>query len=313
MGLLTISRSQIKARAERIRNRIASTRLARNPLITLMWRASQRMGQDDTTHLAAGVAYYALFSLFPLLLGLLAIAGILLKSGGLQREFLDFVANNLPGSAGFIEDNLNQIIRFRGALGAGAIIGLLWSAGAVFGAITRVVNQAYGIRRDRPFYIAKPRQMGMALAAGVLFILSAAASSAIQFLNEDRGMPGQEFFIRVGAGSLALRVVPWAISLATFLLIYKFLPNCRTYWRYIWPGAVVAAVLFETTKSLFVWYLETFAIYKAVYGSLTSVIVFMFWVYLSSIILILGAEISSECQKMYHPAARPSQEEEEKK
>ena len=79
-----------------------------------------------------------------------------------------------------------------------------------------------------------------------------------------------------------------------FLLIYRFMPNTKTYWRYIWPGAIVAAVLFESAKNLFLTYVDQFANFENVYGSLAPVIALLLWAYVSSFILILGAELSSE-------------------
>ena len=279
----------------------ASGPLSRNRFIVLAWRVVREMGDDDATHLAAGVAYYAMFSLFPLLLGLLAVAGLVLKSEGVEQNFLDFVTENLPGSEQIVKDNLGEVVRFRGLLGITAVIGLLWTASAVFGAISRAVNRAWDIPKDRPFYIAKPRQMAMALGVGVLFLLSTSATSAIQMFTDperDLGIPGQGFLLELGLGHLALRVVPWTMTLLIFLLVYRFLPNCKTYWRFIWPGAVVASVLFEVGKSLFVWYLNNIASYDQVYGSLTSVMALLFWIYISALILILGAEISSEYGRM---------------
>ena len=290
-------RSLVKDLVGRIEAWVTTGPLGRNRLIGLAWRVIKEMGDDDATHLAAGVAYYAMFSLFPLLLGLLAVAGLFLKSEGTEEAFVKFVTDNLPGSEQVIKDNVDQVVRFRGALGIGAIVGLMWSASAVFGAITRAVNRAWDVSRDRPFYVAKVRQLGMALGVGVLFVLSTSATSAIQLFTDpdrDLGIPGQGFFLALGLGHIALRAVPWSITVGIFLLIYRFLPNCKTYWRFIWPGAVVAAVLFEVAKGLFIWYLNNFASYDQIYGSLTSVMVLLFWIYVSSLILILGAEISSE-------------------
>ena len=89
-----------------------------------------------------------------------------------------------------------------------------------------------------------------------------------------------------------------------FLLIYRVAPNTKTYWRYVWPGAVVAAVLFEIGKGIFVWYLENLATHSVIYGSLTSVMALMLWIYLSSLAMILGAEISSEYSRLRMGAAR---------
>jgi YihY family inner membrane protein len=93
-------------------------------------------------------------------------------------------------------------------------------------------------------------------------------------------------------------MVPWSINIFIFLMIYRFAPNCKTYWRYIWPGAVAAAILLEAAKGLFLWYLDNLASYSQVYGSVTSVIVLLFWIYVSALILILGAEIGSEYSRL---------------
>ncbi|MCH7606515.1 MAG: YihY/virulence factor BrkB family protein [Chloroflexi bacterium] len=259
------------------------------------------MVDDEATHLAAGVAYYALFSLFPLILGLLAIGGMLLTSEGLKQQFVEFVTANLPGSEAIVEKNIGELVQFRGVLGAAAIIGLLWTASIGFGAIARAVNRAWDIQQNRPFYIAKPLHIMMALAVGLLFLLSTSATSVIEVLGDpqrDLQIPGQGFILALGLVSLALRAVPFGLDLTIFLLVYKFAPNCKTYWRHVWTGAVAAAVLFEISKGFFLWYLDNIAIYSQLYGSVTSVIVLLFWIYLSALILILGAEISSEYGRM---------------
>lgn len=191
------------------------------------------------------------------------------------------------------------MVRFRGVLGVGAIVGLLWSASAVFGAISRAVNRAWDVHQDRPFYIAKPRQIGMALIVGVLFLISTSATSAIELLGDpDSGILGQQVFL-----GLAFRAVSWLMILSIFLLMYRFIPNCKTYWRYIWPGAVVAAVLLEMGKSLFLWYLNNLASYNQ-FGTLASVMILLLWIYVSSLIVILGAEISSEYGRMQRGVER---------
>ena len=76
--------------------------------------------------------------------------------------------------------------------------------------------------------------------------------------------------------------------------MYKFIPNTKTYWQYIWPGAVVSALLFETSKNLFIFYLNRFTSFESVYGSLAPVVVLLLWTYISSFLVIFGAELSSE-------------------
>ena len=288
-----------KQRIERIRAWLARSRFTRNRPVILMWRVIQEMAADDATHLAAGVAYYAIFSLFPLLLGLLFLVGLVGTSEEVKQDFVGFVTDNLPGSEQFVEDTLEGVVRFRGVLGIGALIGLLWSASAVFGAISRAVNRAWDVHQDRPFYIAKPRQIGMALVVGILFLLSSSATYSIELLTEPAsGIPGQQVFLE-----LAFRAVSWLITLSIFLLMYRFIPNCKTYWRYIWPGALVASALLEISKTMFLWYLNNLASYDQ-FGAMASVMILLLWIYVSSLIVILGAEISSEFGRMQRGVER---------
>jgi membrane protein len=77
-------------------------------------------------------------------------------------------------------------------------------------------------------------------------------------------------------------------------MIYKYMPNTRTYWNYILPGAILAAFLFEVAKQVFIIYLNNFANYQNIYGSLASVIILLVWIYYLALILVIGAEFSSE-------------------
>ena len=87
--------------------------------------------------------------------------------------------------------------------------------------------------------------------------------------------------------------------LLVFLVAYRFVPNTKTYWRYVWLGAVVATVLYQLGRHIFIWYLGNLANYDTAYGPVSSVMVFLFWTYLSALTLILGAEISSEYERMH--------------
>ena len=257
----------------------------------LIVRTVREMSDDDATHMAAGVAYYAVFSLFPLLIGLIAIFNLLPASETRQEQLTEFVAGYLPGSEGLLDRDL----QVGGALGVIAIFGLLWSGSAIFGAVARVVNRAWDIQKDRPIYVGKPRQMGMALVVGLMFLTSLGASTFVSIAEEYAlaDLPAPAFLVET-SGRVFLQVVSFSLMLFTFLMIYKMLPNTRTYWRYVWPGALVAAVLFELCKASFLLYLERFGDFKDVYGSGGDILVLLLWVYVSSLILILGAELSSE-------------------
>lgn len=183
----------------------------------------------------------------------------------------------------------------------------MWLGTAVFAAISRVVNGAFGIYAYRPFYLALPRRVGMALVTGSLFLFSTIVSAVIELLDgRDLGTPWQGLFLEAGMVELVLYLAPWTITIIIFLLIYRYEPRRKTYWRYIWPGAVVVALLFEAGKFLFVGYLETWAVYDQVHSSLASVMVLLSWVYLLALILILGAHVSFQYEQLYRPVTEES-------
>ena len=279
------------------RRRTHPKMLARNRPLFVTWRLVQTMRANDATHMAAGVAYYAVFSLFPLVMGMVSVAGFLMSSPEIQGKLLAYLSDNLPGTKFLTTDNLGELVELWGALGIGAIIGLIWATNGLFAAINRAVNRAWRIPRERPFFIAKPRQLALAFAVIILFLTSAFATSVVEVLVEpgrDLGIPGLSNFLDMGGAEGMLRATSFAATFSVFLLLYKFAPDCKTYWRYVWTGAVVAAVLFEAGKALFAWYLETIALYTEIYGSVASMVVLLTWIYLSSMILILGAEVASE-------------------
>ena len=187
----------------------------------------------------------------------------------------------------------------RGLLGIASVVGLVYSSSLLFGAITRAVNRAWDVPYDRPFYIEKPRHFLMALSVAPLFAMSITATTTLQLVgSEELPLLGRLAFLDHNGINILARPLPFIFSLLIFLLIYKFAPYTRTRWRYIWPGALLAALLFDVGKSVFVFYLENYAIYERIYGALTSVIVLLAWTYMSGMIVIIGAEVSSEYQRM---------------
>ena len=293
-GKLVVSKTKRRAK-------LLERRVSQILVINLIIRTVKEMADDDATHMAAGVAYYALFSLFPLLLGLIAIFSYFIddspEAGGAQAsdDVTRFVSEYLPGSEAFVEDNLEILLNLRGAATILAVLGMFWSASAVFGALNRAVNRAWDVHQDRPFYLSKTRQLIMAVGVAFLFMLSFGAATLVRAagLLGDLDAPQISFMVN-RLGTVILQTTSFVLVLSAFLLIYKFTPNTKTYWEYIWPGAFVAAFLFEVAKNLFILYLNSFASFDDTYGPLAPVIVLLLWTYVSSLIIIMGAELSSE-------------------
>ena len=272
------------------------------PPFMLVYRTVQEMKNDDATHMAAGVAYYAILSLFPLTIAILAVFSPLLPSDTLRNALIDFLQEYLPGASGALEESFQSpSVGVGGALGVVSVLGLLWSASAIFGAVSKAVNRAWDIHQDRPFYIDKARHVGMAVSVGFLFFLSFSTTTLLQFVDTFAAGNGPDGVMRTldhDTVNKVARVLPFLFSMGIFLMIYKFVPNTVTHWRYIWPGALLAAFAFEVGKGFFVFYLDHFANFEAVYGSLGSVVVLLLWTYVSSLTLIIGAEFTSEYERM---------------
>lgn len=265
-------------------------------LVKLLVRTTKEFIADDATHMAAAISYYALLSLFPMIVGLIAILSFFWQDTAAQDLMINWMSGFLPGSEEFIARyDIKNLIAVRGPVGAFALIGLFWTASAIFGGITRSINRAWDVDHDRPLYISKPYQMLMALATGLLFVLSTSINIFVGASERfaSANLPISDFLIS-GTSAAVLYAGSFTLMFAVFMVLYKYVPNTKTYWRHIWVGALAAALLFEITENLFIIYLSRFANFDNVYGALAPVVVVLIWSYLSGLILILGAELSSE-------------------
>ncbi len=281
------------------------SRLSRLFLVQLIVRVIRELSEDDATHMAAGIAYYALFSVFPLALGMTALFGVFLETETVVSRLTQFANEYLPGTEDLIKQNVESALALRGAIGLFAVLGLFWAASAVFGALNRSINRAWDIQTDLPIYKGKPRQLLMAVGVAFLFIMSLGAAALAREAERisESGIPGIES-IPTLSGEVFLRIASGLLTLTIFLLIYRYMPNTKTYWQYIWPGAIVGASLFEAAKNIFLVYTSRIANFENIYGSLAPVIALLLWAYVASFILILGAEISSEYERLKKGAAR---------
>ena len=302
-----VVRNFIQRTGDRINNRYGGIidRIRRIFVVELTIRVFREMSEDDLTHMAAGVAYYALFSIFPLIIGMITVFSFFLHTKQIQANIANAIGGFLPGSEGFVQDNIEGILNLRSALGLFSFLGLLWSGSAMMGALDRAINRAWDIHNDRPIYIGKPRHFLMVFSAGLMFTISMSSAAIVRTAQE---LPGLDLpvigFVINNLGYIILQGVSFVLILVIFLMMYKVIPNTKTYWRYVWPGALVAAVLFETSKNLFILYLEQFASYQNVYGSVAPVIVLLFWAYVSSFIVLMGAELCSEYERLKHNVER---------
>jgi membrane protein len=274
----------------------------------LMRRTLDEFRDDYCTQLAAGISYYVLFSIFPLTILAVSISGLILTNDSIRDDVVEELFDVLPLSQDEgredLERAVDSVATGLSAIGLISIFGLLWAASGMMGAVRHALDEAWDLHYRRPFLRAKMIDLLMVTAVGLLVGLSIASTIFLQVAR--RVSDGvSDFLGPLGAGAdvsieIVAVLVPLTVSFAAFGFIYKVLPSVRTRWREIWPGALLAALLFEVIKNGFAFYLRNFGNYDAVYGSLGAVLAFLFFVYVSSNILLLGAEMASEWPRVMH-------------
>ena len=255
-------------------------------------RVVRNFARDDGPHMAAGVAYYATFSLFPLVLGVIAVSGFIVDTRDIEHQVLRFLDIQLPGIGGkeIIASNISKLIDVRGTLSAISIVFLFWSARGVFGAVHRITSRAWRVRRRPKFLVYQLSQAFAAAVFGLAFVLTIALGAVAQAAAEHAdALVGAEL-----PWAPLLGPVPLVISTTMFVMIYRFVPDAEVRWRDAILGALVASGMFELTKIAFAAYLGNLSGLDLIYGSLTTMIALMLFLYVSAIVLAIGAELSSE-------------------
>jgi membrane protein len=271
-------------------------------LLTLGRRSVEEFFDDNCTQMAAAISYYVLFSVFPLLIFLVGILGLLLQDSQLQRDIIDAVLDFIPLSEDEGRDDVTEAVEGVAGVGSGALglfglIGMAWSASNMFGIIRRSINTAYDLDVHRPLVQQKLLDLAMVAGMGVFFLASIMATGFLRVVrqrSEDIPYLGDAAESAGFAWDAASFVIPLVLSFVAFTVMYWVIPATRVRPRDVWLGALVAALMFEIANFGFSIYLENFSNYGLVYGSLGAVVAFLFWVYLSANILLFGAEVAAE-------------------
>ncbi len=263
----------------------------------ILVRTYQTFREENAFEAAASIAYYALFSLFPLLLFLVTIASSFLESEEVVQKVLEFTATALPTAQELVADNIEEILARRGTIRVFAIIGLLWAATSVFAILTRNINKAWHTARPQNFF--QGRLMGLIIVAilAALVILSLMSTTIFKLLPTiDFGgtLWGDVLLYETYSWAVASHIVPWFFTFVLCFGLYHWIPNTKVGWLDAMIGALVAATAGEITKLGFTWYLASgLASYDLVYGSLATLVVLMLSIYIGSLLLLLGAHLSA--------------------
>ena len=271
------------------------------------WRLATRWGEDQCPVKAAAMAFFGLLSIFPIVLAAVSIlATTLAGNSAALQGFQTFVEQFFPGQTGQdisvamksavekIADGPSITVLSLVALGS-----LIWSGRAYFETLAEVLNSVWPNTKPRTFWQNQIALWSTFVGAGVLWLLSTAAIFALSVAGWLLQLLPREFQNSFPWLALGSRISSLLLTLFMFWLLYRFLPNVegRRRKRLVWLASVLAAVLWEGAKFGFAKFLGNLDRYQATYGSVAGVVVTMMWIYISSLIILLGAEAAAAYQE----------------
>lgn len=250
---------------------------------------------------SAALAYYTIFSIFPLLLLLTIGISRVLGAAVAQEQVANAVAFFLPEAlqADLIIETINQALAQDTSFGIIALVGLVWSGLGLFSNVTHSLDQIFQVPEYRSLWRQRLVAVTMILILIVLITTSFITSGVLWLVSS---------FLLTGGGfsswvRIATVFLPLGLNMVIYVLVFRFVPARYVYWDAVWPSALVGAIGWELAKAGFSWYLANMADYTLVYGSIAAVIVLLFWAYLLASIFLFSAELCARLNEWYtrHP------------
>jgi membrane protein len=263
-------------------------------------RTFKQFSEDNISDWAAALTYYGVLSIFPGVLVLVSILGMLSDNGQQTvRDTVSEVAGN-DQIRSLVDTVLNQV-KDPGAAGLAAIIGIaaaFWSASGYIAAFMRASNAIYDVPEGRPIWKTLPIRLGVTAIVGIMLIVSAVI---VVFTGDLAQVVGDA----IGLGSVAVTawsIAKWPVLVILvslmFAILYWASPNAKTGgFRWVSPGGIFAVLLWLLASGAFAIYLANFANYNKTYGTLGGVIAFLVWLWISNIAILLGAELDAELER----------------
>ena len=264
-------------------------------------RVFSEIQKDNCLGLAAQLAYYFLFALFPFFLFLTALIGFL-PVPNLLQQIMHLLGTVVPQDVlGLIQDNVRQLVTDqRGGLLSFGILAALWTSSSAITALVDALNRAYDVQESRPFWQVRGTAIGLTVGLSGFMIL------ALILLMFGPQM-GSWIAGQIGMGSLfeiIWNIVRWPVIVFFLVvaigLVYYFAPDVEQDWKWLTPGSVFAVLLWILISLGFSFYVNNFGAYNKTYGTIGVVIVLLTWMYISGLVLLVGGEINSEIE---HAAA----------
>jgi membrane protein len=263
-------------------------------------RGVREFREDNVTDLAAALTYYGVLAIFPAIIALVSILGLIGHSA--TQPLIENIGKLAPGTARTVFTSaIQNLQKSQGTAGIAFIVGLalaLWSASGYVAAFMRASNAIYDIEEGRPIWKTLPVRVGVTVVMVLLLAVSALAVVLTGGLAEQVGK-------LIGVGSSAVTVwdiAKWPVLLLVvsfmFSILYWASPNVKQPgFRWITPGGGFAVAVWVIVSGLFALYVAEFSSYNKTYGALASVVVFLVWLWISNIAVLLGAEFNAELER----------------
>ncbi len=263
--------------------------------------AVKRFQANELTDGAAALTYYAVLSIFPGLIVLVSLLGVLGDQGTVDGvlEIVDELGSQSAVDA--VQEPITDVVEHSSAAGLALVLGIagaLWSASGYVGAFTRASNRIYGVSEERPFWKLRPLQLlittAMVLVLALVLLALVLSGPLAEAIGNELGVgdTAQTIF-SIGRWPALLVMVIGLIG-----LLYRFSPDARHEgFRWILPGAALATLLWLIASAGFNLYVSNFGAYANTYGSIAGVIVFLIWLWISNLAILLGAQFAAELER----------------
>jgi membrane protein len=269
------------------------------------WRGvGEFYNSDGLTH-AASIAYYALLSLFPFLLLILSVLGSVTADVNDRDAVVRFVFRYFPRQFDFMTGQLDSFRQQTLSLGVGGLLALTWASLGVFGAVSSAIDHAWGVERRRSFWMHRLLSFLMMVGAGAIFIVALVLASLARVAESNwfwSVVERQSWLVWLSTVTADYGAT--VLLIGCVALLFYYIPNTEMRFRHVWPGAILTGLLWRGALSGFSWYARDMAAWNAVHGSIAAVVVFLFWIYISAVILLYGVEMTAAYARLQAAAIK---------
>jgi len=248
---------------------------------------------EDSLMISASIAYHSLLCIFPFLLLLIGLSGLYIKQLELAGRLAVVLDRALPMKPDFILQNLQSISRSYGPISILSILLLLWSSSGIFMPLEKALNRAWDIEAERSWWRKRVLALEMAVILGFLILISSGLVGVNVYIHNwmrQRVLHLPAALIELSY-HLLIVAITFGMTFVMFVLLFERLPNARLRFRQVLPSALVTAVFWEAARSLFTLLLPRFN-YRHVYGPIALFVALMTWAYVSSAVVLFGAQVS---------------------